>query len=276
MTGLRHFSTSGPINCSSRDRDPLGAFEFIGQVIDERLIEIVAAQVRVAVDAENLKDALAHVQHRHVERAAAQVEDADLLVLLAVQPVSQCRGRRLGEHADDLQSGDFAGVLGRLALGIVEIRGNGDDRVGHLLAQVILGGLLQILKDDRTDGLGRVALAAHFHLHQFIRPAHHGIGNHLLFGGHLAVTTTHEPLDTEDSVLGIGHLLVLGVLAHQPFALFRKRDDRRRQPAALGIDQHLGLIALHDGHDAVGCPQVDTDNLAHERSSIPRTFASIV
>ena len=95
---------------------------------------------------QHFEDAVADVEHRDVERAAAEVEDEDLFVLLLVQPVRQRGGRRLGEHAQDLQPGDLAGVLGGLALGVVEVRRHGDDRVGDLLAEIVLGGLLQVLR----------------------------------------------------------------------------------------------------------------------------------
>ena len=65
----------------------------------------------------HLEDALAQLQDRDVEGAAAQVVDGDLLVLLLVQAVGQ-RGRgRLVDDAQHFEAGDLAGVLGGLALG---------------------------------------------------------------------------------------------------------------------------------------------------------------
>ena len=151
--------------------DAFGALEFVGQEVDQHLVEVIAAEVGVAVDGEHFEDAVADIEHRHVERAAAQIEDADLFVLLLVQPVRQGGGGRLGQHAEHLQSGDFAGVLGGLALGIVEVSRHGDDRVGDLLAEIVFGRLLQVLQDERGDLLGRVVLAANFHLHEFFGPA---------------------------------------------------------------------------------------------------------
>ena len=36
-----------------------------------------------------------------------------------------------------------------------------------------------------------------------------------------------------------------------------------REPAALGVDQDLGLIAFHDGDHAVGRAQVDANDFCH-------------
>ena len=90
-------------------------------------VEVVAAEVGVAVDRRHFEDAVADVEDRDVERAAAEVEDGDLLVLLLVEAVGERGGGRLVEDAQDLEPGDLAGVLGRLALGVVEVGGDGDD-----------------------------------------------------------------------------------------------------------------------------------------------------
>ena len=100
---------------------------------------------------EHLEDAVvADVEDRDVERAAAEVEDGDLLVLLLVERVGQRRGGRLVDDAhpllDDLavlaanlvlgvEAGDRGRVDGRLPLGVVEVRRHGDDRLAHGVAR---------------------------------------------------------------------------------------------------------------------------------------------
>jgi hypothetical protein len=76
----------------------------------------------------DLEHAVGDLEHGHVERAAAEVEDEDRLVGLLVEAVGE-RGRgRLVDDALDVEAGDPAGVLGRLALVVVEVRRDGDDR----------------------------------------------------------------------------------------------------------------------------------------------------
>jgi hypothetical protein len=104
---------------------------------------------------------LADFQQRDVEGAAAEVEDQDGLVALAlalVQAVGQGGGGGLVDDAQDVQAGDLAGLLGGLPLGVGEVGRDGDDRVGDLLRQVGLGVALELLQDERGDLLRREVL----------------------------------------------------------------------------------------------------------------------
>ena len=111
--------------------DALVALELADDPVDDALVEVVAAEVRVAVRGLHLELARAldviELEHRDVVRAAAEVEDGDLLVLLLVESVGERRGRGLVDDAQDVEAGDLAGVLGRLPLRVVEVGGNGDD-----------------------------------------------------------------------------------------------------------------------------------------------------
>ena len=88
--------------------DPLVLLELVGDPVDDPLVEVVAAEVRVAVGGLDLEDAVAQLQDRDVERAAAQVVHGDGLVLLLVQAVGERRGGRLVDDSQDFEARDLA------------------------------------------------------------------------------------------------------------------------------------------------------------------------
>ncbi len=246
--------------------DALVLLELGQEPLDDTLVEVVAAEVGVAVGGLDLEDAVAQLEDRDVERAAAQVVDGDLLVVLLVQAVGQGRRGRLVDDPLDLEAGDPAGVLGGLALGVVEVGRNGDHRLGDLLAQVGLGVGLELLQDHRAD-LGRgirlvvgdndqaVALGV---LLDLVR---HELHRALRLG--IVPAPAHEALDRIDRVGRVGDRLALGQLADKALARLGEGDDRGHGPAALSRSDHGGFAALHDRHDRVGRAEVDADDLAH-------------
>src|SRR3989304_4460380 len=75
--------------------DPLVLPEFPHDPLDDPLVDVVAAQVRVPVGRLHLDDVVSHLKDRDVEGAPSEVEDRDQLVLLLVEAVRERRGRRL-------------------------------------------------------------------------------------------------------------------------------------------------------------------------------------
>src|SRR5437667_318965 len=150
-TRMTSFTLSAPTSASFRHC-------FTGPV-DDPLVEVVAAEVGVPVGGLHLEDALTELQDRDVERAAAEVVHRDDFVLLLVEAVGERRGRRLVDDPEDLEPGDLAGVLGRLALVVIEVRGHGDDGLDDLVAEERLGVGLQLAQDHRRDLGWREALA---------------------------------------------------------------------------------------------------------------------
>ena len=163
----------------------------------------------VAVRGLHLEDALAELENRDVEGSAAGVPDENRLVVLLVEAVGErCRGR-LVDDADDVEAGDLAGVLRRLALSVVEVRGDGDDHVGDGLAEIGLGVRLQLLEDHRRDLRRCVLLAFGLHAHVSVRPPGRPRRGRSSSLGDLLELAAHESLDREDQVLGVRHLLAL-------------------------------------------------------------------
>ena len=97
--------------------------------VDDARVEVLAAEERVAGGRDDLEDAVADLEDRDVERAAAEVVDRDLALDVLAEAVGERRRGRLVDDADDVEAGDLAGVLGRLALVVVEVGRDGDDRL---------------------------------------------------------------------------------------------------------------------------------------------------
>ena len=87
-----------------REVDPLVLLELRDDPLDHALVEVVAAEVGVAVRGLHLDDALAHLEDRDVEGAAAEVVDRDRLVLLLVEAVGEGGRGRLVDDAQHLEA----------------------------------------------------------------------------------------------------------------------------------------------------------------------------
>ena len=227
------------------------------------LIEVVAAQMRVAVGRLDLDDALADLEDRDVKGAAAEVVHGDRLFLLLVETIGQRRRRRLVDDAHDLEAGNLTRVLGGLALGVVEVGRHRDDRLGDRLPEIFLGRLFQLLENHRGDFRRRHFLAVRRDPRIAVGAPYHLIRDHLHLLGHLVELPAHEPLDREHGVLGVGHGLPFGHLADEPLAVLGKADHRRRQAPTFRVGDDDRLAAFHHGDNRVRSAQVNSDDFAH-------------
>ena len=180
---------------------------------------------------------LADLKEGDVERAAAEVEDQDELIFLAlVQAVGQGGRGGLVDDAQDVQAGDFSGLLGGLALGVVEVGRHGDDGVGDLFAEVGLGVVLELHEDTGGNFLRRVLLVVN------------GDGP----------VSAHVALDGRDGAVNVVDGLALGDLADQDLAGLGEGNNRRRGAATLGVGNDGGLATFENGDDGVSGSEVDT------------------
>ena len=101
------------------DIDAFGLAEFLSDVVDESLVEVVATEVAIAIAGEDFKDTITDIQDRDVEGAATEVEYGNAGVLLLFESVG--KGCRCGLVDDPFhgKAGNLTGLLGCLALGIV-------------------------------------------------------------------------------------------------------------------------------------------------------------
>ncbi len=99
----------------------------------------------------------------YVKGTSTKVIDCHLgIAALFIQPVGEGCGCRLIDDALNFKAGDFACVLGRLALRVVEVRRDCDHRFGNVFAEVLFGGFLHFL-ERFSRHLGRRKLLV-FHL----------------------------------------------------------------------------------------------------------------
>jgi hypothetical protein len=261
-----------------RQVDALVLLELGDDVVDDALVEVLAAQEGVAVGGQHFELLLAvdvgDLDDRDVEGAAAQVVHGDLAVALAVlvQAEGQGRGGGLVDDALDVQAGDAAGVLGGLALGVVEVRRHRDHGFRDGFAEVVFGGLLHLAQDVGGHLLRRQLLAAHFDPGVAVVGGHDLVGHqvdvllHFLLGELAADQALHRV----QRVARVGDGLALGRGADEDLAVFLVGDDRRRGARAFRVLDHLDVVAFHDGDARVGGAEVDADDLCHVCS--PKSF----
>ncbi len=222
--------------------DTVTGLEDLHQVVDDLLVPVVTTEVVVTVGGLHLDDPVADLQQGDVEGAAAEVEDQDGLVVL-VEAVGE-RGRGgLVDDAQDVEARDLTGLLGGLALGVREVRRDGDDGVGDRLAQVGLGVPLQLLQNEGADLLRVEVLAVQVDLPP---------------GAHVTLDRTDGPVD-------VGDRLTLGDLADEHLTVLGEGDDGRRGPSALGVRDDGGLATLQNADDRVRRAEVDTDRACHRK-----------
>ena len=224
--------------------DTVGRLEFGDEPLDDPVVPVVAAEVGVAMGRLDLEHAFADFEHRHVERAATEVEHENRLVLGTLFEAVGERGRgRLVDNTQYFEAGDLTGFLGRGALGVVEVGGHRDDGLGNGVAQVRLGITLELHQRASRDFLRGVLLAVDV----FARPR----------GANVA-------LDRTERAVGVGNRLALGDLANEHFAGFREGDDRRCCATALGVGDDGGVATFKECDHRVGGAEVDADCFSHD------------
>ena len=86
----------------------------------------------ITVGAHYFKDTIAEFENGNIKSTATEVEDGDFFVFFGFETVGESCSGRLVNNSFDFETGDFASILGSLALRIVEVGRNGDDGFGKL------------------------------------------------------------------------------------------------------------------------------------------------
>ena len=212
-----------------RQVDAMALLEFIGHPVHDALIEVIAAQMSIAVRRLYFEYAVTQFQDGHIEGAAAEVIDQDGLVIGLVDAVSQCSSGRFIDDTLYIQTGDTACILRGLTLGIVEVGRDRDDGFRHFFTQIPFCITLHLFEDHGGNLFRRIALA---------------IDRHSVLG-------THMTFDGADRSFRVGNSLTFSQLANQSFPVFRKTNYGRRQTAAFLRRDNGGLAAFHYSNNRV-------------------------
>ena len=197
-------------------------------------------------------------------RTTAQIEDHNLLIgCFFVHAVGQGSGSGLVDDALDLEACDFTGFFRGLALGVVEVCGDGDDRAGHFRAEVIFRRLLHFLKGHGADFLRRVQSVVDFDARRVVVSFDHLVRHPADFRFHFIKRASHETLDAENRFLRVGDGLALGRFAHLALTAVDEGDDGRRRALAFRVCNDHRFVALHDGDAAVGGTQINSNDFTH-------------
>src|SRR5262249_29862119 len=157
------------------------------------------------------------------------------LVVLAAEAVGERGGGGLVQDAQDLETCDAPRDLGGRALELVEVRGDGDDRLVDRGAERALGDLLRLLEDERADLRERVLLAAREDERPLARALAHVEGEALARLDELlgVPRSADEALDARDRVLAVDPEARLGVAADEDLAAGMEAHHAREKPVAV-------------------------------------------
>src|SRR5262245_12951976 len=104
--------------------------------------------MRVSTCGQDLKNTLAKLQNRNVERSPAKIVNSDPALLPLIDPIGKRGGRRLVHDPENIETRNTSGIFRRLPLRIVEIGRHSDDCILDFFATRRLGISLELAQDE--------------------------------------------------------------------------------------------------------------------------------
>src|SRR5258708_7863990 len=242
--------------------------ELVGQPVNDAMIEVISAQVRIAVGRLDLKDPLTQLQDGDIEGPTTEVIHGNGLVFLLVQPIGQRGSCWLVDNTQYLEPGNRARIFGRLALRVVEVGRHRNHGLGNLLAQFGFRIDSHLLQNHRPDFRWAVFASTHHYTNVPVGGTRDLIGHTFYPALDLGVIVLapHETLNGKNRIFGVGHRLSFRHLTDQPLTVLGDGYHGGREARPLAVLQHGRLTSLHDRHHRVGGSQAHPNYFAHSFS----------
>ena len=238
--------------------------EFGSEPVDDRLVEIIAAEVGVTVRGADFEHTVSEFQDGDIESTAAEVEHRDLRILVFfVQTIGECRRGRLVYDSLHVQARDLAGLLGGLTLAVGEVRRHRDDGFGDFLTEIVFSRLLHLLEDDGRNLLRSIRMAVDIHARSVVLTLYDLIRDSFDLLGDLIVGLAHKALYRIDGIVRVGDGLTLGGVADLSLSAVREGDYGRSSPFTFVIDDDRRLVTFHYCYAGVSCTEVNSDDFSH-------------
>ena len=223
----------------------------------QRVIVVVATQCRVAAGGDHFEHAMCKAQHRDIEGTATQIVDGVDPLCCVIQTVGNGCRRGFVDQAQQIDAGQLGRILGGLTLGIVKVRGHGDDGAIELVIKRVFGAETQGRQDFGADFHGRLGAVRSLDGDNASVLGLEAI-RQLLGRLDIGQAAPHKALGRTDGVGGILRLSGLGIEADLAAAHFHVAHHRRQQHTPLIVRQAFSHAIAHGGDQRVRGAQVDT------------------
>ncbi len=228
--------------------------ELLNEPVDNTMVEVITAQVGITVGSLYFEDAVAQLQYGYIVCTTTAVEDHNLHILFRlVQTVSQSGCSRFVHNTAYVQTRNLTCLFGSLTLAVVEVCRYGDDSIGNLLSQVVLGGLFHLLEDDSRNLLRSVEMSVDVHTRGVVVAFYYFIRYTCYFISQAVVGLTHKTLDRIYGSCRIGNGLTLCRVSHFALAAIYKTHNRRSRTLTFRVSNYDRFVAFHHSNAGVSC-----------------------
>ena len=228
--------------------DAFFGYEFVGQQVENAIVEIVTSEEGVTTGRQYLEHILTDLEHRDVERTAAEIVYRDLLFKTLAKTVGQCSRGRLVEDAQYLEAGDLSGVLGRLSLVVIEVGGHRDHCLRDLFVETSFGDLLHLPQHHGGDLGQRKIFVPDMNADAVVWSFHDLVGTDRLCLANFfrEVVAADQSLGRRDRGSWMVNDVGPGSVADGNGAVLVEGHDARSGLLTKGVRKHLELVVAHN------------------------------